>query len=148
MSDVLLVLLEINLSSHRSIELFILTTDSQYNVLSEIIAAWDLSNDMPGMICITFVLKFQQTESFGSVCLSWTPQNPMRMRYALPQCLMEYNCSIGTEQSRIKLIELLLNSYGDKLVFLQADNHTQQVVIILCYQQRCPHPVNPRVVVT
>ena len=38
MSDVLLVLLEIDLSSHRSIGLFILTIDSQYNVLSEIIA--------------------------------------------------------------------------------------------------------------
>ena len=32
---------------------------------------------------------------------------------------MEYNGSIGTKQSRIKLTERLLNSYGDKLVFLQ-----------------------------
>ena len=35
--------------------------------------------------------------------------------------MMEYNGSIGTKQSRIKLTERPLNSYGDKLVFL----HTQ-----------------------
>ena len=39
--------------------------------------------------------------------------------------MMEYNGSIGTKQSRIKLTERLLNSYGDKLVFLQTDQHTQ-----------------------
>ena len=57
-----------DLSSDRSIGLFILTKDSQYNVLGEIIAAWDLSNDMPRMIIMTFVLKCQQTELFGLVC--------------------------------------------------------------------------------
>ena len=35
--------------------------------------------------------------------------------------MMEYNGSIGTKQSRIKLTEWLLNSYGDKVVFLQTD---------------------------
>ena len=35
--------------------------------------------------------------------------------------MMEYNGSIGTKQSRITLIERLLNSYSDKLVFLQTD---------------------------
>ena len=35
--------------------------------------------------------------------------------------MMEYNGSIGTNQSGIKLTERLLNSYGDKLVFLQTD---------------------------
>ena len=40
------MLLEIDLNSHRSIGLFILTIDSQYNqVLSEIVATWDLSKD-------------------------------------------------------------------------------------------------------
>ena len=34
---------------------------------------------------------------------------------------MEYNGSIETKQSRIKLTERLLNSYVDKLVFLQTD---------------------------
>ena len=33
--------------------------------------------------------------------------------------MMEYNGSIGTKQSRVKLTERLLNSY--KLVFLQTD---------------------------
>ena len=68
MSDALIVLLKIDLSSHRSIGLFILTIDLHYNVLSEKIATWDLNNDMPGAICMTFVLKFQQPESFGRVC--------------------------------------------------------------------------------
>ena len=47
MSDVLL--LEIDLSSHRSIGLFILTVDSQYNAPSEIIIiipTWNLGNDL------------------------------------------------------------------------------------------------------
>ena len=74
MSDVLLVLLEIDLSSHRSIGLFILTIDSKCNVLSEITATWDLSNDMPGTICMTFEQTFQQTESFGCVCFSCAPK--------------------------------------------------------------------------
>ena len=43
MSDVLVVLLEIDLSSHRSIGLLIFTIDPQYNVPSKIIAAWNLS---------------------------------------------------------------------------------------------------------
>ena len=34
---------------------------------------------------------------------------------------MDYNGSIETKKSRIKLTEWLLNSYGDKLVFLQTD---------------------------
>ena len=58
MSDVLLVLLEIDLSSPRSIGLFILTIGPQYNVPSEIIETWDLSNYLPGTIYMTFVLKF------------------------------------------------------------------------------------------
>ena len=37
---------------------------------------------------------------------------------------MEYNGSIETKQSRIKLTKRLLNSYGDKLVFLQTDYST------------------------
>ena len=47
--------------------------------------------------------------------------------FASQQCLsmetiiVEYNGSIETKQSRIKLTERLLNSYGDKLVFLQTD---------------------------
>ena len=51
------------------------------------------------------------------------------------QCLsmettvMEYNGSIGTKQSRIRLMEQRLNSYGNKLLFLQAGYHSQQVVI-------------------
>ena len=56
MSDVLL--LEIDLSSHRSIGLFILTTDLQYNAPSEIIPTWNLRNLT---ICMTIVLKCQQT---------------------------------------------------------------------------------------
>ena len=35
--------------------------------------------------------------------------------------MMEYSGSIETKQSRINLTERLLNSYGDKLVFLQTD---------------------------
>ena len=56
MSDVLL--LEIDLSSHRSIGLFILTINLQYNAPSEIIPTWNLRNLT---ICMTVVLKFQQT---------------------------------------------------------------------------------------
>ena len=47
--------------------------------------------------------------------------------FASHQCLsmetivMEYSGSIETKQSRIKLTERLLNSYSDKLVFLQTD---------------------------
>ena len=47
--------------------------------------------------------------------------------FASQQCLsmetiiIEYNGSIETKQSRIKLTERLLNSDGDKLVFLQTD---------------------------
>ena len=55
MSDVLLF--EIDPSSHRSIGLFILTIDLQYNALSEIIPTWNLRNLT---ICMTIVLKFQQ----------------------------------------------------------------------------------------
>ena len=58
MSDVLL--LEIDLSSHRSIGLFILTIHLQYNAQSEIILTWNLRN-LILMICMTIVLKFQQT---------------------------------------------------------------------------------------
>ena len=35
--------------------------------------------------------------------------------------MMEYNGRIETKQSSIKLTERFLNSYGDKLVFLQTD---------------------------
>ena len=42
---------------------------------------------------------------------------------------VEYNCSIGTKQSRIRPVEQRLNSYGDKLLFLQAGYHSQQAVI-------------------
>ena len=73
MSDVLL--LEIDLSCHRSIGLFILAVNSQYNDPGEII----LENDL-------HVLKFQQTASLLRVCFSWAPQNPVRMGYALPRC--------------------------------------------------------------
>ena len=79
MSVVLLVLLEIDLSSHRSIGLFILTIDPQYNVSSENIPTWILRNDLPGTIYMTFVLKFQQTASFLHVYFSCVaprcPQN-------------------------------------------------------------------------
>ena len=34
---------------------------------------------------------------------------------------MEYNGSIETKQSRMKLTKRLLNSYGDKRVLLQTD---------------------------
>ena len=43
--------------------------------------------------------------------------------------MMEHNRSIETKQSRIRLMEQHLNSYGDKLLFLQPDYHSQQVVI-------------------
>ena len=56
MSDVLL--LEIDLSSHRSIGPFVVTIDLQYNAPSEIIPTWNLRNLT---IFITIVLKFQQT---------------------------------------------------------------------------------------
>ena len=56
-SDALL-LLEIDFSSHRSIGLFILTVDLQYNGPSEVIPAWNLSNLM---FCVTVVLQFQKT---------------------------------------------------------------------------------------
>ena len=42
---------------------------------------------------------------------------------------MEYNGSIGTKRSRIRLMEQRLNSYGNRLLFLQAVSHSQQVVI-------------------
>ena len=57
MSDVLLVLLKIDLSGHRSIGLFIFTMDSQYNVPGEIIQTWDLRNNF----------NFQQTASVRRV---------------------------------------------------------------------------------
>ena len=49
--------------------------------------------------------------------------------------MMEHNGSIGTKQSRIRLMEQCLNSYGDKVLFLQAGYHSQQVVI----SKECPH---------
>ena len=55
--------------------------------------------------------------------------------FASQQCLsmetimMEYNGSIGTKQSRIRLMEQRLNSYGGKLPFLHAGYYTQQVVL-------------------
>ena len=36
---------------------------------------------------------------------------------------------IGTKQSRIRPMEHRLNSYGDKVLFLQAGCHRQHVVI-------------------
>ena len=51
--------------------------------------------------------------------------------FASQQCLsmetiiIEYSGSIETKQSRTTLIEWFLNSYGDKHVFLQIDQHTQ-----------------------
>ena len=56
MSDVLL--LEIDLSSHRSTGLFILTINLQYNAPSEVIPTWNLRNLT---ICMMVVLKFKQT---------------------------------------------------------------------------------------
>ena len=51
---------------------------------------------------------------------------------------MERNGSIGTKQSRIKLMEQRLNSCGDKVLFLQAGCHTQQVVISKeCLHTQC-----------
>ena len=85
MSDVLLVLLEIDLSSHRSIGLFILTLDSQYNVPSEIIATCNLRNDLPGTICMTFVLYKTLANCIISSFFS-APQTPVCMRYVLWQC--------------------------------------------------------------
>ena len=58
MSDVLL-LLETDLNSHRSIGLFILTIDLQYSAPSEIILTWNLKNLT---ICMTVALKFQKTK--------------------------------------------------------------------------------------
>ena len=43
--------------------------------------------------------------------------------------MMEYNGSIGTEQSKIRLMEQRSNSYGDKFLSLRAGYYTQQVVI-------------------
>ena len=40
-----------------------------------------------------------------------------------------YNGTIGTKQSRYKLKERLTKSFGDQLVFLQAEYHVPQVVI-------------------
>ena len=57
MSDVLL-LVEIDLGSHKSIGLFILTIDLQYSRPSEIILTWNLNNLT---ICMTIRLKFQKT---------------------------------------------------------------------------------------
>ena len=52
--------------------------------------------------------------------------------------MMEHNGSIGTKQSRIRLMEQHLNSYGDKILFLQADCHTQRVVISKeCLHTQC-----------
>ena len=84
MSDVLL-LLEINLNSHRSIGLFILTIDLQYSANSEIILTLNLKNLT---ICMTVALKFQKTtqkhrEETSAIVLLFVPPNAMRMRYAL-----------------------------------------------------------------
>ena len=86
MSDVLLVL-----SSHGSTGPFILAIDSQYNVPNEIIATWNLREDLPQTICMTVVLKFQQGSSFCRVCFSWAPQNPMLMLYALLRCQSNFS---------------------------------------------------------
>ena len=69
-SDVLL-LLEIDLNSHTSIGLFILTIDLQYSAPSEIILTWNLNNLT---ICMTVSLKFQKTaktsrRAIVSLCL-------------------------------------------------------------------------------
>ena len=56
---------------------------------------------------------------------------------------MKYNDSIGTEQSRISLMEQRLNSYSDKLLFLQAGYHSQQVVISKEYLRSQYFPDTP-----
>ena len=48
-----------------------------------------------------------------------TKQSSIKLTERL--CHYEYNGSIGTKQSSIKLTERLLNSYGDKLMLLQTD---------------------------
>ena len=40
--------------------------------------------------------------------------------------MMEHNGSMGTKQSRIRLMGQCSNSYGDKVLFRQAGYHTQQ----------------------
>ena len=47
--------------------------------------------------------------------------------------MMEHNGSIGTKQSRIRLMEKRLNSYGDKVCFFKLASHTTT-----SYQQRMP----------
>ena len=55
--------------------------------------------------------------------LSLTDNDVFASQQCLPMetIIMEYNGRIETKQSRIKLTERLLNSYVDKLVFLQTD---------------------------
>ena len=95
MSYVLLLEIDLRYRDHRSIGL--LTIDLQYNAPSEIIPTWNLRNLM---ICMTIVLKFQQTtihrlnrgkETSAVVSLrlfSWAPPNAMRMCYALHEKLI------------------------------------------------------------
>ena len=55
--------------------------------------------------------------------LSMTDNDVFASQQCLPTetIIMEYNGSIESKQSRIKLTERCLNSYVDKLVFLQTD---------------------------
>ena len=48
---------------------------------------------------------------------------------SMEKLMNRYNGTIGTKQSRYKLKERLIKSFGDQLVFLQAEYHVPQVVI-------------------
>ena len=62
--------------------LFVLTLDSRNNASSEIIPTWNLRNALHDT-CAKNSSKLNCIVS--ACCFSWAPQNPMRMRYALPQ---------------------------------------------------------------
>ena len=82
--------------------------------------------------------KSEETCLGNDSVLSWIEDNDV---FASQQCLsmetivMKYSGSIGTKQSRIRLMEQNLNSYGNKPLFLQAGCHSQPVVI----SKRCLH---------
>ena len=86
-----------NLSSHRSVGLFILTTDFQYNTSSEIIPTWNLT------ICMTYCAKISANYIICIVSIDMieekkdrlvfffflgSPKYVIRMRYALDEKLI------------------------------------------------------------
>ena len=84
-----------DLSSHRSIGIFILTIDSQYNASGEIIPTWNLTICMTycakilaNYICIVSIDMMEETKQRLVFVFLGLPKYAIRIRYALDEKLI------------------------------------------------------------